>query len=86
MSMVQDGIRAKYEPLSMGLACEMSLGYQWRCPKCNEELRTERSAETGWNTHYFTHDGRRHYKTRCNLDNLNQEKVHASQADSTTHH
>ncbi len=63
--MIQDGIRARHLPLT--LAAELSLGYQWRCPKCKEELRSERSEETGWKTWYFTHNGKRHYKSRCNL-------------------
>ena len=55
------------EHLELPLAAELSLGYQWKCPVCGEELRSERSAQTGWRTWYFTKSGERHYKDKCNL-------------------
>jgi len=55
------------EHLSLPFAGEFSLGYPWYCPVCGNDLRSERSARTNWQTWYFTRDGRRHYKTRCNL-------------------
>lgn len=55
------------EHLALPLAAELSLGYQWKCKTCGEELRSERSADTNGQTWYFTHDGKRHFVSRCNI-------------------
>jgi len=55
--------------LELGMAAELSLGYQWKCKTCGEELRSERSADTGWKTWYFTKSGKRHFKSGCNVKN-----------------
>jgi len=62
--MTEDGKEAH---LSLPFAGEFSMGYQWVCPVCKEELRSEKSQKTNWQTWYFTRSGQRHYKSRCNL-------------------
>lgn len=53
--------------LGMGLVGEYSSRPKYFCPVCKHGLYTERSSRTGWNEWLFSEDGRRHYKTRCNL-------------------
>jgi hypothetical protein len=55
------------EHLSLGQPIEISLGYQWICPKCKEKLRSEKSPQTNWQTWYFTSKGKRHYKNKCKI-------------------
>lgn len=38
-----------------------------KCRACGADLWIERSPRTGGAEWYVTKDGRRHYKTRCNL-------------------
>jgi len=57
----------KGEHLQLPFCGEFSIGYQWHCETCGNDLRREKSAKTNWQEWYFTRDGRRHYKTRCNL-------------------
>lgn len=56
------------EHLGLQLAADLSLGPAYHCSRCGEDLWTERSVRTGGKEFYFTRDGRRHYKTRCNLN------------------
>lgn len=55
------------EHIPLQFAADLSLGAKYHCNECGEDLWTERSARTGWQEWYFTRDGRRHYKTKCNL-------------------
>lgn len=61
------GIGKMEEHLNLPFAGEFSLGYQWKCAQCQEELRSEKTDKTNWQTWYFTHDDRRHYKSKCNI-------------------
>lgn len=58
--------------LGLGLAAELSLGPKYVCRVCGEKLRTEKSERTNGEEWWFTMDGRRHYKTRCNLKKGNR--------------
>lgn len=53
--------------LGLPLVGEYSSIPRHECPRCGEPLWTERSERTGWQEWLFTRDGRRHFKTRCNL-------------------
>ncbi len=53
--------------LALPFAGEFSLGAKYVCRICGEKLRTEKSERTRWQEWWFTLDGRRHYKNRCNL-------------------
>lgn len=55
------------EHLRLPFVGEFSLGPKYVCSVCGEKLRTEKSERTNWQEWYFTIDGRRHYKNRCNL-------------------
>ena len=55
------------EHLNLHFYGELSLGPKYVCKICGEKLVTEKSERTGWQEWWFTMDGRRHYKNRCNL-------------------
>ncbi len=40
---------------------------KFTCSICKEALWTERSERTNWNEWLVTENGKRHYKTKCNL-------------------
>lgn len=64
----------KKEHLGLTFAGEFSLGPKYICKVCGEKLRTEKSEKTNWQEWWFTMDGRRHYKTRCNLKEVKTKK------------
>ena len=52
---------------------ECSIYPKYECPVCGEKLWTMRTAVTGGKEWCFTLDGRRHYKSRCNLKSVEGE-------------
>ncbi len=53
--------------VGLGRPIEINYYPQYQCPVCGHKLHTERAPWTGWQEWYRTEDGRRHYKTRCNI-------------------
>ena len=64
---MNDEMSGVKEHIALQFAADISIDPEYHCSGCEEDLWTERSARTGWQEWYFTRDGRRHYKTKCNL-------------------
>ncbi len=64
----------KAEHLRWGPIAEMSVYPKYRCKVCGELLWEECSLRTNGKAWLVTKDGRRHYRSKCNLRKGRQKK------------
>jgi len=55
------------EHLSLGQPMEASIYPKYVCKICGNKLYTRKSPKTNWQEWFYTTNGQRHFKNRCNI-------------------